>query len=164
MATTTIRSTKFLRSLYSACKSVNRDTKCIMPAINQHAKSPGEIQVEINKCLNYIERPYYSYLDLVAHKYSSASLYERPYYYMNTEIKKTQPRSVASTTNKNIHDICFWPTKNDPPKNDPPKNDPPKNDPPSAGAEAIPLAIISLPPIIYVKEENQDDEELEYMF
>ena len=141
MATTTCHSTKLLRSLCSACKGVNRDTKCIMLPINPNAITTNEIQQEINKRLNYIKQPYYSYIDYVSPKYSSASHYERPYYYMNTETQETQPRSVASTTNENIHDICFWPTKNFAPKKDPSNNFTPKKDPPGAGAEPIPHVI-----------------------
>ena len=145
MATTTLQSAKLLRSLYSACKSVNRDTKCIMPPINPNVYSTKEIQQEINKCLNYIERPYYSYLDFVSNKYSSVSHYERPYYYMNivTNFKSDSSKKDSS--------------KKDPP--DPP--DPPPN---SDAIEVPPIFNLPIPvvtPLMYAKEQikNLEDED-----
>ena len=149
MTTTTMKSTRQLRILYHACKSINHDTKCIMPPINPNVKSASELRQEINKCLNYIERPYHSYLDYVANKHSSSSHYERPYYYINTDIG----------TYKNIHDICFWPIKKNPPKKDPPNNDPP----PASDAMDVPPKfppVIPEPVILYIED---DEEEFEYM-
>ncbi len=53
---------RMLNRLYNTCKIVHNETKCVLPYINVEAKTHHEIDNEINKCLNYIERPYYSYL------------------------------------------------------------------------------------------------------
>lgn len=53
---------RMLNRLYKTCKVVNSQTNCVVPYINVEAKTHIEIDNEINKCLNYIERPYYSYL------------------------------------------------------------------------------------------------------
>ena len=53
---------RMLKRLYNTCKIVHNETKCVLPYINVEATTHIEIDNEINKCLNYIERPYYSYL------------------------------------------------------------------------------------------------------
>ena len=59
---TVICGVQMLKRLYNTCRIVSNETKCKIPYINIEAKTNKEIDNEINKCLNFIERPYYSYL------------------------------------------------------------------------------------------------------
>ena len=57
-----VNASRLLKRLYNSCKIIHRDTKCILPSINPNVTCEREIEREITKCFNYIERPYYSYL------------------------------------------------------------------------------------------------------
>ena len=53
---------QLLNRLYRTCRVIHKETNHRMPVINVNVHTPIEIEHEINKCFNYIERPYYSYL------------------------------------------------------------------------------------------------------
>ena len=57
-----VNASRLLKRLYNSCKIIHRDTKCILPPIDPNVTCEREIEREITKCFNYIERPYYSYL------------------------------------------------------------------------------------------------------